>query len=285
MELVYVIFASILIIYVIDTILFSIYNVSKHLFLDMKNRKYFKWALLIFISLLIFSYTIRLPGYLESEYFMCKDKYTDKLSILSYMIKKDLTNIRQSLFSVLSVFLISYFLLVKSLFVLNEKFKYKVRPRIITFIFVYFILPFAFLQIGGIGNSDRAKISSVKANMHTLQTLLETYSVDNGVLYPESIINLKKAAKKGNYWKEIKNPFDLASKTYMDMNFKINENNQINCDFFKKNKIVAGMVIYYPVKNKIDNNIYSYYLYGTKREYEKIDFITDGKNLFYLSNY
>jgi len=162
MEFVYIIIVSILIIYVIDTILFSIYNVSKHIFSDNKNRKYFKWALLIFILLFIFSYTIRLPSYLEFEYFMCKDKYTDKLAILNYMIKKDLANIRQSLSSVLSIFLISYFLLVKSLFVLNEKFKYKVRPRIITFIFVYFILPVSFLQMGAIGHSERAKISSVK---------------------------------------------------------------------------------------------------------------------------
>ena len=38
-----------------------------------------------------------------------------------------------------------------------------------------------------IGAQDRAKISSVKANMHTVQTMLETYGVDWGGTYPTTV--------------------------------------------------------------------------------------------------
>ncbi|MBT9546601.1 MAG: type II secretion system protein [Candidatus Sericytochromatia bacterium] len=38
-----------------------------------------------------------------------------------------------------------------------------------------------------IGAQDRAKISSVKANMHTVQTMLETYGVDWGGTYPSTV--------------------------------------------------------------------------------------------------
>ncbi len=72
-----------------------------------------------------------------------------------------------------------------------------------------------------IAAQDRAKIASVKANMHTMQTCAETYAVDNAGVYPDNIGNSSSTASatnnllqkealdaKKNYWKEPKNPFN-----------------------------------------------------------------------------
>lgn len=57
-----------------------------------------------------------------------------------------------------------------------------------------------------IGACDRAPSSSVKANMHTLQTMVETYAVDYGGVYPPSVQVLEKEAKAKGYWKDFTNP-------------------------------------------------------------------------------
>lgn len=64
-----------------------------------------------------------------------------------------------------------------------------------------------------IGAQDRAKLSSIKANMHTVQTMIETYGVDWGGTYPTDVGNLAfEAATNSNpYWKDFTNPF--TSKT------------------------------------------------------------------------
>lgn len=69
-----------------------------------------------------------------------------------------------------------------------------------------------------IGAQDRAKISSVKANMHTFQTMVETYAVDFGGLYPGEIgstvggaglfgVAADTTGSTSAYWKAFKNPF------------------------------------------------------------------------------
>ncbi len=58
----------------------------------------------------------------------------------------------------------------------------------------------------------RAQSSSVKANAHTLQTMVETFGVDHGGLYPEDMTSLLKAAKGENaYWKDVTNPLTQQS--------------------------------------------------------------------------
>lgn len=58
----------------------------------------------------------------------------------------------------------------------------------------------------------RAQSSSVKANAHTLQTIVETFGVDHSGLYPEDMTSLLKAAKGENtYWKDFKNPLTQQS--------------------------------------------------------------------------
>lgn len=63
-----------------------------------------------------------------------------------------------------------------------------------------------------ISAQDRAKLSSVKSNAHTLQTMAETYAVDWGGVYPEKIGSgtgdgLMTEAITKNYVKKFKNPF------------------------------------------------------------------------------
>ena len=59
-----------------------------------------------------------------------------------------------------------------------------------------------------IAAQDRAKVSSVKANAHTLQTVLETYAVDWGGQYGSNLLNNQSEASGKGYWKDYKNPFD-----------------------------------------------------------------------------
>ncbi|MBF2052092.1 MAG: type II secretion system protein [Candidatus Sericytochromatia bacterium] len=66
-----------------------------------------------------------------------------------------------------------------------------------------------------IGAQDRAKLSSVKSNMRTFQTMVETYGVDFGGIYPNTIAVLHKEATKTSgatsaYWKSFNNPFTNA---------------------------------------------------------------------------
>ncbi len=58
---------------------------------------------------------------------------------------------------------------------------------------------------------NRARISSVKANMHTLQAVLETYGVDfGGTGYPLNLNQLYAEAIKGSsYWRKFVNPYTL----------------------------------------------------------------------------
>ena len=62
-----------------------------------------------------------------------------------------------------------------------------------------------------VGAQDRAKISSVKANMHTFQVMLETYGVDHGGTYPNTMTSLAADAKASNYVKSYTNPFTMVT--------------------------------------------------------------------------
>jgi ankyrin repeat protein len=52
------------------------------------------------------------------------------------------------------------------------------------------------------------QISALKANMHTLQTIVETYGVDHQGMYPKDLTELFAEADKGKYWKDFSNPFN-----------------------------------------------------------------------------
>lgn len=56
-----------------------------------------------------------------------------------------------------------------------------------------------------------SKVDIVKANMHTFQTILETYAVDWGGAYPTDLNALEKYSKANNQWKDLLNPYTSTS--------------------------------------------------------------------------
>ncbi len=114
-----------------------------------------------------------------------------------------------------------------------------------------------------------ARRSSVKANMHTLQTLVETYAVDSEGVYPENLDDLQQAAEKMDYWRVTINPFDAESPSMSDY-----QTYQPGPDFI-------GRVFYEPVYDS-SGQITSYKIYGAD---EQGQLIQDKSGLFFLSNY
>ncbi|MFN8576504.1 MAG: hypothetical protein U0354_06580 [Candidatus Sericytochromatia bacterium] len=135
-----------------------------------------------------------------------------------------------------------------------------------------------------INNNIKDNISSVKANMHRLQTMVETHGVEWKELYPNNIEDLKIEAEKitkfGGYWKEFKNPFTG----------KIGINGSlIDYEFYKSYKgnisDLNGMVLYKSFEcektNLADRKLCRIYkIWGTD---EKGQIIKQEQD-FYLSN-
>lgn len=117
---------------------------------------------------------------------------------------------------------------------------------------------------------ERAKTSSVKANMHTLQTIVETYAVDFGGVYAPNIEELKKEAQKSGfaYWKEFQNPFNPDGISYQNFNQ------------FAAGPESAGRVFYEPIADE-NGSITHYKIYGAD---SKGQLIQDKGETFYLSN-
>lgn len=111
-----------------------------------------------------------------------------------------------------------------------------------------------------IGAQDRAKVSSVKANMHTAQTMLETYAVDWGGTYAATSGDLKTEAGLKAYDKDFKNPFNPSDASFQDV---------ADAD-------VAGAVEYEFA------NTTTYYLYGVDKSGSA--YIQDKGANFYLTN-
>ena len=128
-----------------------------------------------------------------------------------------------------------------------------------------------------IAAQDRAKLSSVKANAHTLQTILETYAVDWAGQYGSNLANNQSEAVGKGYWKNYKNPF--------------NQNGVANFDLVAANLIVAAGTgqTTFPAGSVGLNLIGSattpytkYYLYGGSKTLGTA--IVDKGQPFYLSN-
>ena len=140
-----------------------------------------------------------------------------------------------------------------------------------------------------IGAQDRAKVSSVKANMHTLQTVVETYAVDWGGVYADTTANLRAEATVAGreYWKDFTNPFTSktgsgaagAAGSYLTANTTpsavASSNGAMGLD-----STDAGKVIYNPTVNGAAP-IIRYYLYGAGKDGKAI--MDKGVPLF-LSN-
>jgi hypothetical protein len=102
---------------------------------------------------------------------------------------------------------------------------------------------------------SRAKLSSVKANMHTLQTMVETYGVDHGGTYAPDLDILLQAAENnsyGSYWKDFTNPFTSQRGIGLRGAIMAFKDYSPSPDF-------AGMVLYKPGEGKEPT---TYWIYG-----------------------
>jgi prepilin-type N-terminal cleavage/methylation domain-containing protein len=143
-----------------------------------------------------------------------------------------------------------------------------------------------------ISAQDRAKVSSVKANMHTVQTAAETYAVDWGGVYPSLLGNgsgdgLVAEGTTKNYWKDFKNPFDGttgAGKSYVAANFNTTthyDGGSTNCaQTVISGGITSGMVAYEAVT--IGTSVTKYYIYGGAKDTGKC--VDDKGKAFTLTN-
>lgn len=251
----------------------------KKSFKNPKTIKYLGLLILTLTVIFIINYSIKYFNLNENDF--CEGsslKSNSHFSIIKILIQKDYKNLLKYLGD-LSLFLFS--IIVPILFGLLAT-KRLLARLIINFIGIGFLL--AIMMPGFVANEDRAKISSVKANMHTLQTMLETYAVDNDGIYPKDIKELELTAKKNKYWSDYKNPYK-NNKTNLDLDNSIsNLEKTIKCiSFFDTYDIPAGVVLYNPI---FDNHkkITKYYLYGTGFYDNERIIIKDRSKFFYLTN-
>ncbi|MEZ0368088.1 MAG: DUF3352 domain-containing protein [Candidatus Sericytochromatia bacterium] len=121
------------------------------------------------------------------------------------------------------------------------------------------------------GAQTRARISSVKANMHMTQTIVETYAVDYGGIYPATVAEMVKEAQQRDYWREFTNPFSQESGMGPAL---------IDYQDYKPGAEMAGKVLYQPAANE-DGQITSYKIYGVDQAGA---LILDKGETFFLSN-
>jgi len=139
---------------------------------------------------------------------------------------------------------------------------------IVICLLVLIILPnFIFSGCGG------SKTSSVKANMHTFQTMVETYGVDHAGIYPPNVEALKFSAtdtstENGTYWKDFTNPF--SSNSGLGASYD-------NAHFQRS----PGMILYQPLPDKT-GAISSYLIHGVGKEANI--FVKDKGQDFVLTN-
>lgn len=116
-------------------------------------------------------------------------------------------------------------------------------------------------------DEERDRNSSVKANMRTFQTILETYSAENRGAYPVTLTTLEQAGRAigHEYWKDFTNPFTGLSGTgSLKMEQEAHE---------------PGFVTYAPVIR--GGKVFQYFIYGYKKSGERVK---DQCHEFVLSN-
>jgi prepilin-type N-terminal cleavage/methylation domain-containing protein len=135
-----------------------------------------------------------------------------------------------------------------------------------------------------IAAQDRAKLSSVKANMHTIQTTAETYAVDFGGVYAPNLTKLNSEATTAGkvYWKDFKNPFSGttgAGNAYMGAapTAVINSTTGVATTATDVN---SGAVVYDPITTSA--TITKYFIYGGEKTNGTV--ILDKGSAFYLTN-
>lgn len=266
---------------IVDTIYFNIYKSINKV---IKYKRYYLYLFLFFI-IIFFSKIIYDISFLDT------DKYCEKETISNYgyieTTKLVLVNYYDNFKDKILHNDLIFLLILFGSFIIPTLSSYLLfkNNRIRFFItFIYIHLLAILIPVNGFTPSqDRMKISSVKANMHTFQTMLETYSVDWNGEYPKNIDQLKREAIKNNYWKSLKNPYtDGITKFELVNDFKKLQSFEIECKKFDKNTTNAGLIIYNPIIE--DKNIYKYYLYGLSQSKDSLFLIKDKNEYFTLSN-
>ena len=115
---------------------------------------------------------------------------------------------------------------------------------------------------------NRARIADIKANMHTMQTMLEIYTDEWFGFYPNNVAELYNEATTSDspYWKNFKNPYMATSGegiSYED----------------ESDPKIAGMLTYDPYPPTLPTK---YYLYGYEQNAVRIkvqnqDYIVSNK--------
>lgn len=123
--------------------------------------------------------------------------------------------------------------------------------------------------------------SSVKANMHTLQSIVETYAVDWGGVYPRDIEALKLEATQAgrDYWKDFTNPYTGKSGEGLSYGDASHVWLQKQGGILRPHADEAGLVLYAPVKDC--RGIVKYFVYGLDKEGQTVK---DKGRDFVLSN-
>ncbi|MEZ0367565.1 MAG: DUF3352 domain-containing protein, partial [Candidatus Sericytochromatia bacterium] len=97
--------------------------------------------------------------------------------------------------------------------------------------------------------------ASLRENMQKVQTMVETYAVDHGGIYPADIAELRQAATEQEYWLDLSNPFAEDGEALMDYSS------------FKPGEFGSGRVLYEPVKDQ-EGQITSYRLMASDADSE-----------------
>lgn len=130
--------------------------------------------------------------------------------------------------------------------------------------------------IGAGGGCGGSPLNGTRANAHTLQTMIETYGVDTGGVYPANLQELEIEAKREDqgwspYWKELTNPYTQYTgygKAFTDAG----------------QPPVEGIVLYQPVLQTAQHGkteVLGYAVYAYKSDTERIQ---DQGRDFFLSN-
>ncbi len=90
-------------------------------------------------------------------------------------------------------------------------------PKALTSMLLGLVLAIAFWPEPTWACTCRTRTASVQANMHTLQTAVETYAVKHRGNYPKSLAVLYKEATAQDYWKDFANPYTYAAERSLFM--------------------------------------------------------------------
>ncbi len=133
--------------------------------------------------------------------------------------------------------------------------------------------------------------ANLKSNMHTLQTVAETYAVDWGGVYPSSVETLKNEASSKNYWRVFKNPFSFTNQVTLNLPVSMNKADyeQAKLTLNYKGIILSDMsqlkgIVLYQGSNI--NPFISYSIYGVNinGDYLKVDDRDTSSQIYFLTN-